>query len=164
MAGHLTARQAKFIDGVVLGISCADSYGQAGYSVNNMTQEEIAKKADRLSKQEKVAQCILQQKRELANSAIWGREQALAMIVEVALTAKKYMVTTKKQKDTKTGEETEIDCFDTATANSLAKAIEQANKMCGYNEPDKVDVLGTGFEVIITNAVKRLEETRQEEK
>lgn len=144
MARELTARQNKFIDGVVSGLSYAEAYRQAGYSIDKYTNEKIAIKACELAAQGNIKGIIGQRKKELADKAIWDREQALKMLAELAKTAQKHVVYKKKADD-----DTEIEYFDPATANSMAKAIEQANKMCGYNEPEKVEISGDTFEVNI---------------
>lgn len=64
-------------------------------------------------------------KTEPDTAAIWSREQALRMLRDIATEAAEEESTNKAQ------------------IRSVAiRAIEQANKMCGFHEPDKADHSG----------------------
>lgn len=127
MSRDLTPKQNKFIDGVVSGLTYSEAYRQA-YNAKNMSAETIAVKASVMASKDNIRVIIDQRKKQLADKAIWDREKALSMLAEVATTAQKYLEMGNK--------------FDAATANSMTKAIEQANKMCGYNEPEKKELSG----------------------
>lgn len=133
MARQLTAKQNKFIDGVVDGLSYAEAYRQAGYSTKTMTVETLAREAYRTATLPNISPIIEQRRKELANKAIWDREQALTMLKNIADEAVK--------------EEFRAD-----NRSVAIKAIEQANKMCGYNEPEKQEVTHNGIiKVVISD-------------
>lgn len=133
MARELTAKQNNFIDGVVSGLSYAQAYRQAGYATKGMSIETLAKEASRLAARPHISPLIAQRQKELANKAIWDREQALKMLKNIADEAVK--------------EEFRAD-----TRSVAIKAIEQANKMCGYNEPEKQEITHNGvIKVIISD-------------
>lgn len=130
MARDLTPRQNKFIDGVVSGLTYSEAYRQAGYSIANYDCTTIAKKSSELANRVDIKGIIDSRKKQLADKAIWDREKALSLLAFIADKAKTQIDNDEK--------------FDAATANSMTKAIEQANKMCGYNEPEKIDANITG--------------------
>ena len=125
MARQPTAKQNQFIEGVARGLSYAEAYQQA-YNAENMSTETIAVKASDLANKEDIRAIIEQKEKELAAKDVWSREQALMMLREIATEAAGDQSPNKAQ------------------IRSVAiRAIEQANKMCGYNEPDKVEHRGT---------------------
>ncbi len=128
-----TTKQNNFIDGVVSGLSKSEAYRKAGYKTVNMTVSKIAKKAGELANRGDIGGIIEQRKRELANKAIWDRELSLKMLKAIIDEARTNTIYYK--------EETKI--YNAAAANTAIKAIEQANKMCGYNEPQKIELTGT---------------------
>jgi hypothetical protein len=124
VARQPTAEQSQFIEGVASGLSYAESYRQT-YNAENMSTETIPVKASHLANRDDIRVIIEQKKKELAAKGIWSRELALMMLREIATEA------------------TEDPSPNKAQIRSVAiRAIEQANKMCGYNEPDKVEHSG----------------------
>lgn len=123
MARSLTAKQEKFIDGVVGGLSQSEAYRQAGYKVDDMSIESIATASSRLAKKSHILPIIEQRRRELSDKAIWSREQALSMLRDIAEEAVSEKGMTKAQ-----------------MRGVAVRAIEQANKMCGYNAPEKSEL------------------------
>ncbi len=123
MARSLTAKQEKFIDGVVSGLSQSEAYRRAGYSTENMTVEKIAHQAHKVANKPNIGPTIAQRKKEMADKAIWSREQALSMLRDIAREATEANGMTKAQ-----------------MRGVAVRAIEQANKMCGYNAPEKTEL------------------------
>jgi phage terminase small subunit len=103
----------------------SDAYKNA-YNTEKMKSTTITEKASRLASQGNIRARIDKEKERLADKQIWSREEALSSLAFIVDKAKKQI------------EENET--FDAATANSMTKAIEQANKMCGYNEPEKISI------------------------
>lgn len=133
MARQLTAKQNNFIDGVVSGLSYAEAYRQAGYATKGMSVETLAREAYRTATLPNISPIIDKRRKELANKAIWDREQALKMLKDIADEAVK-------------------EDFRADTRSVAIKAIEQANKMCGYNEPEKQEITHSGvIKVIISD-------------
>lgn len=126
MPRDLTVKQQKFVEGVVGGLSQSEAYRQAGYKVDGMTTEVVAVEACKLAKKPNVSLIIAQRRQEMANNALWTREQALAMLQDIAIDAN------KNRRDGKR--------YNAAAHNVAIKAIEQANKMCGYNAPEKSEL------------------------
>lgn len=123
MAKELTGKQEKFAINIAKGMTYSDAYKNA-YNAEKMKSTTITEKASRLAAQDNIRARVDKEKERLADKQIWGREKALSLLAFVADKAKKQIDET----------------FDAATANSMTKAIEQANKMCGYNEPEKVNL------------------------
>ena len=167
----LTAKQNKFIDGVVSGLSQSEAYRQA-YNASKMKPETIAVKASNLANQDNIRVIIQQRQKELADKAIWSREQALRELSKIGSADIKDFLAFRTEKtvvdyDPETGEPivgykqivdlmnsndvdgsliSEISISKDGTLkfklHDKTKAIEMANKMCGYNEPSKVDLSG----------------------
>ncbi|MEG2039199.1 MAG: hypothetical protein RRZ73_05680 [Oscillospiraceae bacterium] len=133
MARQLTAKQNKFIDGVVDGLSSSEAYRQA-YNAENMSTESIATQAYKTAAKPHIAHIIAQRRKDLANKVIWDREQALTMLKDIAVQAQENILI----KD----DDGEKIYYNAAASNAAIKAIEGANKMCGYNEPEKVNFDG----------------------
>lgn len=172
MARKLTAKQNKFIDGILDGMTQADAYRSA-YNTSKMTPEIIATKACNLAKQDNIRVILDQRKKELENAAIWERKHALETLKKIADADIKDFLTFKTAKtivghDDKTGEPIVdyshiVDLMDSCDVDGKLiqeisiskdgtlkfklydklKAAEMANKMCGYNEPEKIQIGGT---------------------
>ena len=124
MAKELTPKQEKFAMNIINGMSNSDAYKNS-YNAKKMKSTTITEKASRLAAQDNIRARIDKEKERLADKQIWCRAKALSSLVFIIDEAKKQM---------------DENGFDAATANSMIKAIEQANKMCGYNEPEKVNL------------------------
>lgn len=136
MGRRLTAKQGKFIDGVAAGMTYSDAYRQAGYAVDKMTVKEIAINANRVARLPNISPIIEEHKAELADKDIWKREDALNALKDIVYEAQK-----NRKKESK---------YNAAAENVAIRAIEQANKMCGYNEPEKIEIMqGEAFRVVI---------------
>ena len=167
---ELTAKQNKFIAGVVNGLSQSEAYRQA-YNAKNMSAETIAVKASNLANQDNIRVIIDQRKKELADKAIWSREEALRELASIAKADIKDFLSFRTAKTVvKHDEDGEpimdyaqiVDMMDSEDVDGKliqeisisrdgtlkfklhdkARAIEMANKMCGYNEPDKMELTG----------------------
>ncbi len=119
----LTVRQSRFVDNIIMGMTQADAYRKAGYSVDNMDNKAIAHQGHKLANKANICAIIAQRKKELTGKAIWDREKALTMFRDIAIVAMDNIIN---------GES-----YCAANANTALKAIELANKMCGYNEPER---------------------------
>lgn len=132
MERKLTAKQEKFIHGVLSGLSKSEAYRRA-YNAKNMSVETIAVKACNLAKQDKIKVIIEQRQKKIADREIWSREKALSMLRDIADEAVDEKGLAKPQ-----------------MRGVAVRAIEQANKMCGYNAPDNLNVaVGTKLEDLI---------------
>jgi phage terminase small subunit len=168
MPRQLTAKQNKFIDGVLSGLSNTEAYRQA-YDCKNMKPETIHNKAYALSIEGEIRARIEEGRKEIENEQLWTRKDALTELAKIGKADIKDYLQYKTAKavvsrDKITGEPvidyTQIvDLMDSQDVDGRViqeisiskdgtlkfklhdklKAIELANKMCGYNEPDKVD-------------------------
>lgn len=169
----LTAKQNKFVEGVVSGLSQSEAYRQA-YEVKNMKPETIKVKASNLAKQDNVRVTIEQKQKELADKAIWRREQALKALAKIATadikdylsfetvdvevgtneSTGKPIIAKMQQVTIKNSDEVDGSLIQEVSTGKggvfkyklqdKIKAIEQANKMCGYNEAEKQEVTLNG--------------------
>lgn len=140
---NLTAKQNKFISGVAHGLTQSEAYRRA-YNAGNMKIETIANKASLLAHRGDIGEIIAKRKKELADKELWGREKALKILKE--------LVDESRENSTEMifqgGKWQEK--YNAAAGNVAIKAIEQANKMCGYNEPEKIEITnGQTFRVVI---------------
>lgn len=127
---ELTAKQQKFVEGVLQGLTHADAYRRAGYRAEGKSPQTIAKMAYRVSKTPAVQKQIQKGQSELAKKEIWRREDALSNIVTVISGAMRNCI--KKTE----GEEV----FLPQVATVAIRAIEQANKMCGFHEAQRLEM------------------------
>ncbi len=165
---NLTAKQLKFANNIIDGMTQADAYRNA-YDVRNMSDKTVIEKASLLANQDNIRAMIEKGKRELESAEIWTRKQSLTLLATIAKAdIKKYLMyktaKTVVSRDPETGEpvidyKTVVELLNSDDVDgsviqeiSLSKdgtlkfklfdklkAIELANRMCGYNEPDKVD-------------------------
>lgn len=141
MERKLTAKQEKFVECLLSGMTQSDAY-RAAYNCVKMTNQHIAENASKLAAKANIAPIIAERKKQLENESLWTRKQALAELADIISKAKEHLVGVKIEIDKETGEEIEVQRFRSDVAGSAIKAIEQANKMCGYNEPDKMVISG----------------------
>ena len=140
MERELTPKQEKFIHGVLSGLSQSEAYRRA-YNAKNMSVEKIAKKASDLANRGDIGGIIDQRRREMADKAIWSREQALEMLRDIAEEAKEAAAVVV---------DGEVVGYNSKNAGAAIKAIAEANKMCGYNAPDSLNVaVGAKLEDLI---------------
>lgn len=81
MEQKLTAKQEKFVQGIVSGLSQRESYKQAGYSIENKSSEYIDSKASTVLKNGKVWQRYQDLLAEHKEKALWTREQAVQDLI-----------------------------------------------------------------------------------
>jgi phage terminase small subunit len=176
MPRELTAKQNKFKDSIIKGMNQTDAYRSA-YNCENMKSETIINKAYILANRGDIRAIIEQGRKELENAEIWTRKQALEELSNIgAADIKKYLeYKTEKtvvEHDTITGKpiidyKQIVDVMDSAKVDGRViqevsisrdgtfkfklydklKAIELANKMCGYNEPDKMELSGMNIKI-----------------
>ena len=118
----LTRNQKRFVDGLMAGLSQAEAYRQAGYRVEGATPGDIAGRAYKLARTEAIRQCLGGARRKMAETGVWERGEALRRLKELAQAAM----------DSAVGGE----AFNHQAAAVALRAIEQANKMCGYHEAE----------------------------
>lgn len=168
MPRQLTAKRIKFVEGILSGMTQADAYRNA-YSASNMTDEAIRVEACRLAANPNVSLALEQRQKEMENAEIWTRKQSLQTLKNIADADIKQFLAFKTAKtvvahDKDTGEPIIdyshiVDVMDSEDVDGKLiqeisiskdgtfkfklydklKAAELANRMCGYNEPDKVD-------------------------
>jgi len=139
----LTEKQDKFVKNILSGMTQAEAYRNAGYKVDAITPQRIAEEACKLAGSPKISQILRKRREALAKAEIWSREEALRSLRDIAVMAKENALK-------ETGGKT---VFDASAANAATKAIEQANKMCGYNEAEKVDASGK-LQIVLGEAEK----------
>lgn len=135
MARALTAKQEAFARAVADGATQTEAYRKA-YDAGGMSAGTIAVKASKLANQDKVRERVAQHRKDLADREIWSRARALTLLVEIAEEAR----SNTSERSLSGGEE--LLRYNTAAQNVAIKAIEQANKMCGYHEPERVEHSG----------------------
>lgn len=111
----LTQMQRKFCECVASGMGYSQSYIEAGYNVSKMSRENIGMNANRLMKMPKIQDYIQDLHQPVIEQVIWSRQKALKKLVKIA-----------------------EDETNTVNARNLQiTAIREANKMCGYDIPEK---------------------------
>lgn len=74
---RLTAKQQKFVDGLVAGLSQRKAYIQAGYSTKDKANSYIDTRASELLRNSKVLARYQELMNEHKNKALWTRERAI---------------------------------------------------------------------------------------
>lgn len=130
----LTAKQDRFAQLIAQGKGLSEAYKEA-YPNAKGHENTIYKEASLLAVNPKVSPRIAELKRQNENTAIWTRIEALERLKRIAEEAR--MATSEPVLD---GKGNMVGFKHNSQAASVElKSIEQAAKMCGFNEPDKVD-------------------------
>ncbi len=118
----ITAKQENFAQAVASGMTQADAYRSA-YNASAMKAETVQKRASELMRNGVIAGRVAELKDELAEKALWTREQSVAVLVCVI----------------GDGE---------SRAGDKISAVKVLNDMQGFNAPTKLDVAVTFPRVI----------------
>jgi phage terminase small subunit len=139
MAGKkkLTAYESKFVEGILSGATQADAYRNAGYKCDRLTPEGIAVKAYKVANKDHIKDIIAQRRKEMESAAIWTRKEALEKLRGIIDAAVRYMVDDGK--------------YSAAASQAATRAIEQANRMCGYNEAERLEISGAKIKIELTD-------------
>jgi phage terminase small subunit len=78
----LTAKQEKFVQGIIEGMSQADAYRSA-YSVKRMTNKSIHEAASRLLKDSKIASRVKEIREQITSERIMSAQERLEWLTEV---------------------------------------------------------------------------------
>lgn len=137
----LTPKQEAFAQAIASGMEQSAAY-RAAYTATKMNDKTIHETASRLRKDSKVTARIKELKRQNENTAIWTRQDALEMLLRTATDAE----TAVREPILDENKKLIGYRYNAGAGNVIVKAVEAAAKMCGYNEPDKVD---TKFEIVM---------------
>lgn len=118
----ITDKQENFSQAVASGMTQADAYRSA-YNASAMKAETVQKRASELMRNGVIAGRVAELKDELAEKALWTREQSVAVLVGVI----------------GDGE---------SRAGDKISAVKVLNDMQGFNAPTKLDVAVTFPRVI----------------
>lgn len=132
----LTAKQEKFVQGIVSGMSQREAYKSA-YNCSNMKDKTIDEKASRMMKASKVRARYDELMAEHKDKALWTREQAVQDLIWI--------------KD-KAREDIRSIGVKQANSNAFISAIKELNQLEDLYPKDIKDDSGTGDKtIIITN-------------
>jgi hypothetical protein len=107
----LTGKQELFAQSVAAGMTQADAY-RAAYNAARMKTETIHVKACELMRNGKVAERVENLRTEVAEKALWSREQSIEALKGVVSNPDR--------------------------AGDITQAVKELNSMHGYNAPVKV--------------------------
>lgn len=135
----LTLKQEQFAQLVASGLDQAAAYRQV-YNVGANTQPNtIYNSASLLCDKPKISQRIAELRKDFAKTqALTSRDEQLEKMLQLQSIAATHLQKTRITLDAD-GNETEEATFNRSAADTIIKCAEVINKMCGYNEPDKVD-------------------------
>ena len=108
----LTAKQEKFVQNIITGMTQADAYRNS-YNAKKMTDKQIWEEASKLMAKPKVAQRVQELRAEMANESIMTAKERLEFLTRVIK-----------------GEENDKD-YAVADLNTKLKAVDIMNKMQG---------------------------------
>ena len=91
----LTAKQEKFVQNILEGMSQADAYRSA-YSCKNMSDNAIYREASLLVDNPKVAQRLTELRNELAKSSIMTAQERLEWLTGLVNTGSPYSLSAEK--------------------------------------------------------------------
>ena len=107
----LTPKQEKFAQNVASGMTQADAYRDA-YGQGNQSDKTIIEKASKQMATDNVQARVKQLQQELANKALWTREESVQALKNVLADGK---------------------------GSEVVSAVKELNSMHGYNAPIKID-------------------------
>jgi hypothetical protein len=126
---ELTVKQKKFVEEILAGKTAVDAY-RAAYSTENMSQKVIYNKAAIVKNHPAVAAEIARREKEIQaecrEKVVWDRQKSIDTL--------NYIISVSAGAIKQKGK------YNAAAANAATKALEQINKMLGYNEPDKAEI------------------------
>jgi hypothetical protein len=136
---RLTLKQEQFSRNVAAGMSLAEAYSQAYNTSANKSKNGLYVTASNLASTPKIALRIQDLRKEYGdNTPLTSRDEQLRILLQTQSIAASHLQKTRKNVD-KDGNETEEATFNRSAADTIVKCAEAINKMCGYNEPDKLD-------------------------
>ena len=137
----ISGRMMMFARYVADGMSQVDAFEQAGYKVEGHDRLYVANHADKLADNPKVAAEIARLQAAQGMVSTWTRNEMIDMLHHIAKEAydQSHPVTATETAEDGTMQDIVVRKYDASAAAVALKAVEQAAKMCGYNEPDKVD-------------------------
>lgn len=115
----LTAKQEKFVQNIIVGMTQADAYRNS-YNAEKMTDKQIWEEASKLMAKPKVSQRVQELRNEMANESIMTAKERLEFLTKVIM---------GEEKDIKITLSGAVDAE--ADLNIKLKAIDIMNKMQG---------------------------------
>jgi phage terminase small subunit len=85
-SGMLTAKQEKFVQGIIEGMSQADAYRSA-YNTKSMTDKSVWEKASELASNVKVAERLKELRDKLANEKIMSAQERMEWLTRLVMSA-----------------------------------------------------------------------------
>ena len=82
----LTAKQEKFVQGIIEGMSQADAYRSA-YNTKSMTDKSVWEKASELASNVKVAERLKELRDKLANEKIMSAQERMEWLTRLVMSA-----------------------------------------------------------------------------
>ena len=132
-------QQENFARAVASGMSQADAYRKSYKVKATIKQDTVYMLASRLAAQDKIATRIKEIRVDYGdNTPLTSRDEQLEKMLQLQSIAATHLQKVVKRLDAD-GNETEEATFNRSAADTIIKCAEVINKMCGYNEPDKVD-------------------------
>lgn len=119
----LTAKQEKFVQGIIEGKSQADAY-RAAYNTKNMTDKSIWVNASQLMSDTKVTQRLTELRNQMMKSSIMSAQERLQLLSRMASGEEPERIVQFVN-----GERVEYEV--PASLKSRREAIETMNKMTG---------------------------------
>ena len=107
----LTPKQEKFAQNLFSGMSQADAYRDA-FGQGKYTDKTLTEAASRLSNNSNVIARVKELQQEMANKALWTREESVQALKNVLADGK---------------------------GSEVVSAVKELNSMHGYNAPIKID-------------------------
>lgn len=123
MSGKLTAKQEKFVQGLVEGKSQRQAYIDAGYKTDNASNKTIDEAASRLFKNSKVSARYSELMSKHEEKALWTREMAVESLMWLKGEAIKDI---------------EVNGVRQANSGALTNAIKELNSMEGMYHSDRI--------------------------
>ncbi|PSL41715.1 terminase small subunit [Salsuginibacillus halophilus] len=139
----LTAKQEKFVQGLVSGLSQREAYKQAGYSTN-MSAERMDTAANKVLKNAKVSTRYEELMQEHRQKALWTREEAVNDLIWLK-DQSKYSIEAAGVRQ--------------ANSNAMLNAIKELNAIEGLYEREEEG----GERVLIVQDKEAMRKAMQDE-
>lgn len=132
MAIGLTAQQIAFAEAIVDGKTASEAYRLAGYNCDGASDAQIAQRGGKVLQGKAVQGYIEQLRAEMANLALWTREQILGELQELYGDAKKAITVRDDSGDALPG------AYNHQAAGVALKCLDTVSRMCGFDAPQQV--------------------------
>lgn len=151
----ITAKEREFARYICDGDKTSAAYKKA-FDRPDLTDKAASKRGCNLVNTEKISELVSQYKKSLERACLWSRVDMIDMLQQIAVEAfdeSHAIHDSVYNPESGRDEAVIVKKYDGYAAAVALKAIDQAAKMCGFNEPDKVD---HEIRIVVPDDIKKI--------